>query len=334
MSLIQVQRQNNHKRRHAHVAPFLGKLGPVDHARLESTLANAASALPLAPGPTLVVGLAEASLILAWHLALHLSPMPDLCFTTREESRHGRGHLFQEPHSHGPVHWVYVPPDQCYEQIVIVEDEVTTGTTILNLVLSLRSHATRFHIVALMDMRSQEHCTMMNEAAAAHALDIEVSVIYGSSCLPHPLPCCGPTPTSLCAAHWFCLNPHQRSRQAQAQALGTLTHLWQTGRLGIVYMIGECVDVPMAFCSSLPLEHRPPVQHITLSPWVVDGNGIQTRSDFVNGKGSPYYLYNWSPPVPPHAAIVGEPSTRAVAELVSTFLQAHDIETTCIEVAL
>lgn len=333
MSLIQVQRQNNHKRRYAHVAPFLGKLGPVDHTRLESTLAQAAGSLPLEPGPTLVVGLAEASLILAWHLALHLSPMPDLCFTTREKSRHSRGLLFQEPHSHGPVHWVYIPPERRYEQIVIVEDEVTTGTTILNLVLSLRSYASRFHIVALMDMRSQAHHAMMSEVAASHGLDIQMNVIYGNSA--HTLP---PMPHNNhieeCAAHWVCLNPHHRSKPAQAAAFGALTRLWQTEQLGVIYMIGECVDVPMAFCSSLPLAHRPPVQHITLSPWVVDGEGIQTRNDFVNGTGSPYYLYNWVQPTPPHAAVVGESSTRAVSGLVSAFLQAHDVETTCIEVAL
>ncbi|NJN66868.1 MAG: hypothetical protein HC884_09190 [Chloroflexaceae bacterium] len=336
MNLVQVQRLNNHKRRHAHVAPFLGKLGWVDHARLDTVAAVAASTLPPSPGPTLVVGLAEASLILAWQLSTHLLPMPDLCFTTREKGRHYQAYPFQEPHSHGPAHWVAVAPGRTYDRIVIIEDEVTTGTTITNLSLVLRDHANRFDILTLMDMRSKEHRATMEQIYAAHGLTMTFSAL---SHLPSPPAFFPPRCDGRrCLALDQTPNPHQRPPDAYAQVFRTLSHLWQRQRVGALYMIGECVDVPMAFCSSLCLEHRPPIQHVTLSPWVVDGLGVRTRVDFINHRngvaGDPYYLYNWNHPASTQAVIVSDTSTCAVAEQVRLFLQEHEVEVTVLEVPL
>lgn len=334
MDLVQVQRHNNHKRHHAHVAPFLGKLGWVDHAQLDGVAVTAVSALPPSHGTTLVVGLTEASLILAWQLSLHLLPLPDLCFTTREKDRHPRAHPFQEPHSHGPAHWIAVAPGKTYDRIVIIEDEVTTGTTITNLSLALRTYSDRFDILTLMDMRSKEHRDIMERQYAAHDLSGTLSSLSHLPTPPLPEP-----GTYRCLPLDQTFNPHQRPPDAYARVLGTLAHLWQSQPIGAIYMIGECVDVPMAFCASLPLEHRPPLQHVTLSPWVVDGQGIRTRVDFINRRrngvaGDAYYLYNWNHPVSSQAVIVGDTSTHAVAEQVRCFLQNHDVETTVLEVPL
>lgn len=252
--LVRVQRKNNQKRRYAHVVPFLGKLAPVDHIQLNAIAVAAADAIHPLPEPALVIGLAEASLVLAWQLVEHLrTGEVELCFTTREENRHPDARSFQEPHSHGSIHWMRRPQRSSYRSVVIVEDEITTGNTITNLVLTLRNYAKEFVILTLADLRQSNVQGWMENVCASQGLSLMVKPLLSSNValdvrqMHQPRAVSVPQP-----------NPHARNRRALAQAVRRLTMLWQRHGPCTLYMVGECVDVPMAFCSSLPLEQRPP----------------------------------------------------------------------------
>ncbi len=150
--LLRVERDGNPLRRFGHVSPHIGKISPLDATALRGIAGLAASSLPPCPGPTLVVGMTESALLLSWFIAERLAARTggdvDLRFTTREH-RHaspniagnGACRTFLEPHSHGPVHSLELPAGLAYPRAVIVEDELTTGATLRNLLLAIRDAA-------------------------------------------------------------------------------------------------------------------------------------------------------------------------------------------------
>ena len=166
--LWRVERDGNPLRRFGHASPFIGKLGPLDCARLDQIGQLARAALPDLPEPTLVVGMTESSLLLAFWMALWQQKPVDLRFTSRKIRGGGAHRLeFREPHSHGPQHYLALETGARYAQIVVIEDELTTGATLRNLILALEGVSSRVFVATLRDLRPPDlHDDLKRELAA------------------------------------------------------------------------------------------------------------------------------------------------------------------------
>lgn len=308
--LLQVRREGNPLRRYAHVSPFMGKLQPVNDHALNCFAGSAIAALPPLQGSTLVMGLAESSLLLAWWLTYTLSVPTHLCLTSRHSGGHPDERNFTEPHSHAPRHFFQLPPQQHYTQVLIVEDELTTGTTVKHLINALRDVATTFYVLSLCDLR-----TPAQKADMHHELEnLQVDIIDLSTCQQvQPLPI-------------------QKYPKDVSSFTGLqLQYHWSLHPPDTLYVFGECIIVALGFWLSQSPTTRPYLRHVTRSPWEVDHQFIESRVDLTDNE-VPYYLYNWEQPSKPRQAlIISDFSTRAAANQLAAFLTQQSVAVDIIE---
>lgn len=328
--LLAVERDGNPLRRHGYVSPHIGKVAPLDAGALEEIARLAASSLPPCPDPTLVIGMTESALLLSWFLAARLGGEVDLRFTTRERRQDNRDdgtsevHTFLEPHSHGPVHSLSLPSGSTYPRVVIVEDELTTGATLRNLLLSISNVADRYHIVTLSDQRPESLRERLREEMDGAGIELRVLDLSDGEYLPGQNPPDVPTSSPR--------NPFDRPGEVLNSSLDDLRRRWRSFRPGGLYAIGECVDVALAVWESLPASERPAFRHVTRSPWLVNGGAVISRLDLVAPPAPRHFLYNWTPSLPSRALLVGEASTAAIAGRLRDFLLSRGVETETIEV--
>ena len=332
--LLTVERDGNPLRRYGHVSPHIGKISPVDAGALREIAALAADALPRdAAGRTLVVGMAESALLLSWFLAARLGADTELRFTTRETRGNAQSRRFLEPHSHGPVHALALPPGRSYARVVIVEDELTTGSTLRNLLLAVRDVAPLYRVVALSDRRPPGERERLRDEMAA--LGVELSVLDLSESTD------GARPTRPDAARFargpasggLGANPFERCPAVFEGAVHDLRRRCLGLRPGTMYAVGECVDVAMAALEALPDRERPLLRHVTRSPWLVDGAVVRDRLDLCAPPAPGHFLYNGDQGLSERAVIVGESSTAPVAEKLSGLLAFRGVRTATVEVA-
>ena len=321
--LLSVERDGNPLRRHGYVSPHIGKIGPLNAAALEEIACLAAASLPQdTPGPTLVVGMAESALLLSWFLASRLGGDAELRFTTRERRGAGECRTFLEPHSHGPVHSLALPPGRSYGRVVIVEDELTSGSTLRNLLLAIRDAAPHHHVVALSDLRPPGTRRRLEEEMARFGVALSVLDLSESADYSNPGNTCAPPPR----------NPFGRPREVFEGTVEALRRRCRSMRPEVLYTIGECVDVAMAAWEALPSEERPVFRHVTRSPWLVDGRVVKSRLDLWAPPVPHHFLYNSEERLPRRSLLVGERSTAPVAEKLREFLLSRGIEAETVEV--
>ncbi|MGC5796139.1 phosphoribosyltransferase domain-containing protein [Sphingomonas sp. NFX23] len=134
--------RDNPKRGFLVVSKVLGRHLPARPRTMRRSVKDLAERIPVdLPGPVMVVGLAETAVCLGQsiHEELRLqSGREDVFFTHSTRQRLDRPLLcrFEEPHSHASAHLIYepdlpgMPPPR---SLVLVDDEISTGTTIRNL---------------------------------------------------------------------------------------------------------------------------------------------------------------------------------------------------------
>jgi len=111
--------------------------------------------------PTLFVGFAETATGLAQAVYECFEGNCLYCHTTRDVIEGLEGISFQEEHSHATDHWLYLPEGydmSRFEQIVLIDDELTTGKTALNIISEMhdRYGIEKYCILTLLDWRSEE----------------------------------------------------------------------------------------------------------------------------------------------------------------------------------
>lgn len=112
--------------------------------------------------PTLFIGFAETATGLGHAVFSPISDNASFIHTTREDITDLESSFnFEEEHSHATSHMCYgMKPEffDGFERIVLVDDEITTGNTALNLVRSLNQHFPNkeYVVVSLLDWRQQE----------------------------------------------------------------------------------------------------------------------------------------------------------------------------------
>jgi orotate phosphoribosyltransferase len=322
--LWQVERDGNPLRRYGHVSPFIGKLGPVDSEALNQIGQLTRFALPNLPEPTLVIGMTESSLLLAFFMALWQQKPVDLRFTSRKVRKEEGNRAFREPHSHGPEHFLALEEGRTYSQIIIIEDELTTGATLRNLILAIADVSTRIFVATLRDLRPENLRIELQSEMQATGIELEVlsleTVTWNSSAEIAPI-----CPT---------FNPFGRRESDRAEGFENLRRSYYEFMPDAIYMIGECVDIALQFWLNLPPAERPELRQITRSPWVIEGQTLRHAQCFPgDGTGSRYFIYNFEPPKNGRALWIGEVSNVAVGEQFGEFLSAQGIASVGIEVA-
>lgn len=117
---------------------------------------------------TLVIGFAETATGLGMAVA---SAIKDCTYqTTTREPIIGMTNLlsFEEEHSHATTHQCFSILDNDfnnYDEIVLVDDEITTGKTMLNLIKEIKkiSNVKKFSIVSILDWRTKEYLDMYED---------------------------------------------------------------------------------------------------------------------------------------------------------------------------
>lgn len=140
--------RDNPKRAFLVVSKILGRHLPTRPAVMRASFRDLAARVPRdVPGPVLVIGMAETAICLGQGVheeLLRQTGRDDLLYlhSTRQILDHPILCKFEEPHSHASSHIVYKPSvlDGEFAQprsLIIVDDEISTGTTISNLARAL-----------------------------------------------------------------------------------------------------------------------------------------------------------------------------------------------------
>ena len=332
--LLTVERDSNPLRRYGHVSPHIGKVAPLDWEALGeiADLAEGALASRM-PGPTLVVGMAESALLLAWAIAGRLAGEVELRFTTRENRGTAGCRTFLEPHSHGPVHALALPPGSSYARVVIVEDELTSGATLRNLLLAVRDVAPSFRAVTLSDRRPPAARERLRAELAG--LGVDLSVVDLSELATEAPGRRSGTEGGRRPQHASSprTNPFGRPSAVFGEAVDALWRRCLGLRPDALYAVGECIDVAMSAWEALPVHSRPFLRHVTRSPWLVDGAVVRDRVILSTPDTPDHFLYNAEDTPLRSAAIVAESSTTPVAAKLSHLLASRGIETATVRVA-
>ena len=325
--LWQVERDGNPLRRYGQVSPFIGKLGPLDNEALNQIGHLAHAALPVLPEPTLVIGMTESSLLLAYFVALWQQKPVDLRFTSRKIRAGGAKRAFREPHSHGPQHFLALQANKTYAQIIIIEDELTTGATLHNLICAVVDVAPRVFVLTLRDLRPQHLRDNLQNEVKNLGIDLQVLNLDGVA-WPDEADVIASPPNGN-----MDFNPFGRRADNRNAAAQKLRQLYVQHAPDAIYIIGECVDIALQFWLKLPVETRPELRQITRSPWKVNGDTLRSAQLFPgDGNGSRYFFYNFAPPKNHCALWMAEHSNAIVGAQVSDFLREQGVASWGIEV--
>ncbi|WHY65421.1 phosphoribosyltransferase family protein [Neobacillus sp. SuZ13] len=126
-----------------------------------------------------VIGFAETATALG-HAFFDCFQNAEYFHTTREEIKQLRPEItFEEEHSHATSHRCYVPLEmiQNGREIILVDDELTTGKTALNIIESIHSKFPRqvYTIVSILDWRSEQDRKRFQQVQ--QELDIKINVV-------------------------------------------------------------------------------------------------------------------------------------------------------------
>ncbi|MDV6375620.1 phosphoribosyltransferase domain-containing protein [Deinococcus arenicola] len=163
-TLLDYAVRQNPRRGFLFVSRVLGKHIPVAPAVAARTYTELAAALPPLTAPHFI-GLAETATALgegvyhAWR-GRHPEQTATFQHTTRYQTQHPLLLRFDEPHSHAPAHLLYDPGPaaRAATELVLVDDELSTGTTLENLAREWRAlhpHLARVVMVSLTDWCSR-----------------------------------------------------------------------------------------------------------------------------------------------------------------------------------
>ncbi|MDM8550594.1 phosphoribosyltransferase domain-containing protein [Desulfobacterales bacterium HSG2] len=341
--IYHLRRENNLHRQHAITFSCLGKLGSANHPELhrwkrylqilirESLNERSVSQYPF------IIGLAESGIVPSalFHQLLREQGIHAgwICSTRRPS----RGIHFRESHSHGPDHILPLPSRQPTE-LWFVDDEITTGRTLLRLALNLcrMTDVRQVRFFAIADTRSFSHAgqfgPILENHGIAHSVhtlvqlkqrnggDQNAGTLLEDSHQEIRMSVPDETPES----DWHF--PRQRPglrNQSDTPVLFSDSLPIRINGKGSILVVGEAVDIALRLVQLNPLLS---FRHVTLSPWETDHINIFSRLD-IFGK---YYLYNYhdlSPPLhilsDPIDSEIGTEVGRLLAE--KGFRVEHDV---------
>ncbi|MFJ7725638.1 phosphoribosyltransferase family protein [Neobacillus sp. NPDC097160] len=155
----------------------------VEKERLLSTFLgggsfNGYAFVPASINPV-VIGFAETATALG-HAFFDCFQTAEYFHTTREELLNEKPVItFEEEHSHATSHRCYIPLEMIHNdrEIILVDDEMTTGKTALNIIQSIHAKFPRreYTVVSILDWRSPVH--KQNFSKLEECLEIKIHVV-------------------------------------------------------------------------------------------------------------------------------------------------------------
>lgn len=126
-----------------------------------------------------IIGFAETATALG-HAFFDCFQAADYFHTTREKlADHNPEITFEEEHSHATSHRLYIPSDMLWKEreMILVDDELTTGKTVLNIIESTHARFPRKHytIITILDWRSEQ--SILAFTRLEQKLGIKINVI-------------------------------------------------------------------------------------------------------------------------------------------------------------
>ncbi len=333
--------RDNPRRAFLVVSKILGRHVPTRPSVMRASFRDLAALVPKdLPGPVLVVGMAETAICLGQGVheeLLRHSARTDILYlhSTRQALDHPVLCRFEEPHSHASSHIVYRPDalDRHFanpRSLIIVDDEISTGTTISNLAEAM--------IACLPSIESVVAATLTDWSSGSDwASSISrsckvVSLLRGSLVME-------PTPADA---------PQDAVFDTAAPALGQMTQHHNFGRLGRhdvadegdvlsdrlaltpaarirVLGTGEFTYPSFRIAERLEaLGHDVVMQSTTRSP-VQRGDVIRHKLSFADnyGTGVRNYVYNIDPAEPRITVICYETPPGSIDPELVTLLDAQ-----------
>jgi Phosphoribosyl transferase/TRSP domain C terminus to PRTase_2 len=357
--------RDNPRRAFLVVSKVLGRHIPVAPSLMRKSFADLAAKIPAdLPGPVLIVGLAETAICLGQGVHeeyCRRTGRGDVLFfhSTRQEIDHPLLTRFEEPHSHASSHLVYRP--DAFEgafanprALVMVDDEISTGTTLVNLATALVAalpSLERLIGVTLADWSGSD-AWLAKMPRAAH-----VESLIAGQLRYTPAPGTGPA-RGLSPVRGKGQSPCGDSPQPHveekfdraAKSLGRMATHHNFGRLGRsdsarerdhlvetivlppasrvrIVCTGEFTYPPFRIAEALEKAgHDVVVQSTTRSPARLDG-AIQSVLSFDDnyGTGVPNFLYNISPSDPRVTLICHETPIGSVDQALLSALGAQSL---------
>ncbi|MBL4953833.1 phosphoribosyltransferase family protein [Neobacillus sp. OS1-32] len=139
----------------------------------------------------LIIGFAETATALG-HAFFSCFQHADFFHTTREEVASCTPEvIFEEEHSHATSHRCYIPTEMIAHQreIILVDDEMTTGKTALNIIKSIHCKYPRseYTVVSILDWRSEDHHRQFADLEKELAIKINVVSLLSGKVRVKPL---------------------------------------------------------------------------------------------------------------------------------------------------
>ncbi|BBC96254.1 phosphoribosyltransferase [Streptomyces rochei] len=229
--------RRNPKRAHLLVSHVLGKHVPQTPSVVYGhgvRLGRRVHALlgPQQAARAVVLGYAETATGLGHAVADGLGTAPYLHSTRRPVAGVAPAGGFEESHSHATSH-LLLPADPAllagHGPLVLVDDEFSTGNTVLNTIRDLHARCPRkrYVVVALVDMRSAEDVRRLEEFAGEIGARVDlVAEVSGTVVLPADVLEKG---QELVARHEAAGRAHAKPRQVAPRAPGTVDLGWPAG---------------------------------------------------------------------------------------------------------
>lgn len=330
--------RDNPRRGFLIVSRVLGRHMPTTPAEMQASFdLLAARIAPDLPGPVLFIGMAETAICLgqgvhaAWAAATGRTDTLYL-HSTRQRIAAEVMARFDEPHSHASAHLLYHPSDPAHRarfaaarSLVIVDDEISTGTTLANLAAAIAPHLPRLATITAATLADWSPTT--DWLAALPAPATAAGLLRGRLAWT-PTPGFGATaaiPPTTAAALGSLANAVNFGRtgittdRPEVTALvaghaATLHARHGPGQAFLVLGTGEFTWVPFRLAQALEaLGHQVHVQSTTRSP-IHLGGAIAHALTFADNYATdvPNYLYNVRPDPAVHVVIAHETPTGSV----------------------
>lgn len=333
-----VTRHNNPLRKHGLAHRDLGKVGPVVPERVIKLAGRlVGDGLPF--HKPLIMGLSESSILLGRVICEYYGGGLFL-FSTRYPRDESGMVPFTEIHSHAPSQFLQLSNLGDCREIVIVEDEITTGNTIINLIEVLAKNLPSLKRVALFALKAlcaSDRFTELSSRARAIGVDLSIRSLYQDSryeesCQAHQPVLSSPSRELVSQAHF---SEWERGRGRLEAFKIENAHLrrqrWEEALTGLslprsLTVIGasEAIDLAFEITGALSRRgHRTFFRHLTISPWEVPGWIFPAPEPGAR----PLHLY-----MPPHRArtyiiVYDQPFQREQVQRLSAYLQNNGSNT-------
>lgn len=281
------------------------------------------------PQKTVFIGMAETATGLG-HAVFHHFDKAVYLHTTREEiAKLTPSFVFEEEHSHATSHKVYAPEGvlETADTIVLIDDEISTGNTLLNLVSALDEQfpGKTYKSLSILDWRNKKQQQKLAEMAEERNIQLDVlalmsgefELIHGSSPdepeLPYLNSSASEAPESLgipgilpyhsetgqnyvpLTGRFGLTSEEHRNIDAWTGELAASLQPDSTSKRPLVIGIGENMYLPLRF--ALALDGDPLVQTTTRSPiFAADTEGYpikeKVKFNLPDANGIDQFLYN------------------------------------------